>query len=250
MLKKRRLDQLLVDRGLSESRSKAAALILAGQVAVGENRVDKPGTPVADDALIRLKQPDHPYVSRGGVKLAGALDDFGIEVRSLTTLDVGASTGGFTDCLLQRGAAAVYAVDVGRGQFHIKLRGDPRVTLLEKKNVRTLAPDDLPKLVDLAVMDLSFISLKLALPPVVRCLIPGGQIVALVKPQFEVGKGKVGKGGIVRDQALQKSAVEDVASFAKTLNLSVKGQAISKISGADGNLEYFLWLTRDQKELV
>jgi 23S rRNA (cytidine1920-2'-O)/16S rRNA (cytidine1409-2'-O)-methyltransferase len=242
--KKCRLDQLLVERGLCESRTKAVALILAGHVVVGENRQDKPGTQVSIDVRIRLKQPDHSYVSRGGVKLAGALDDFAISVDGLIALDVGASTGGFTDCLLQRGAAKVYALDVGRGQLHTTLLRDPRVILFEKKNVRTLEPCDLPELVDLAVMDLSFISLRLALVPVVNCLIPRGQIVALVKPQFELGKGQVGKGGIVRDEALQKSAVAGIVAFAQSLNLAVDGQAISKLPGADGNVEYFLRLTR------
>jgi 23S rRNA (cytidine1920-2'-O)/16S rRNA (cytidine1409-2'-O)-methyltransferase len=242
--KKCRLDQLLVDRGLCESRSKASALILAGNVVVGDNRRDKPGAQISTDAIIRLKQPEHPYVSRGGVKLAGALDDFGICVRGLKALDVGSSTGGFTDCLLQRGAVRVYALDVGRGQLHATLRSDARVVPLEAKNVRSLESHDLPELVDLAVMDLSFISLKLALKPVINCLVPGGQIVALVKPQFEVGKGQVGKGGVVRDKALQQAAVEGIAAFAQTLNLSVNGQAISKLPGADGNIEFFLWLTR------
>jgi 23S rRNA (cytidine1920-2'-O)/16S rRNA (cytidine1409-2'-O)-methyltransferase len=242
--KKCRLDQLLVDRELCESRTKAAALILAGHVVVGENRQDKPGAQVSTDVHIRLKQPDHSYVSRGGVKLAGALDDFGMNVRDLIALDVGASTGGFTDCLLQRGAVKVYALDVGRGQLHATLLRDPRVILFDKKNVRTLEPGDLPELVDLAVMDLSFISLRLALAPVINCLVPGGQIVALVKPQFELGKGNVGKGGVVHDEALQKAAVAGIVAFAQTLNLSVIGQAISKLPGADGNIEYFLRLTR------
>ncbi len=236
------MDQLLVERGLAPSRARAAALILAGRVVVGDNRVDKPGTRVPADSPIRLKGRDHPYVSRGGVKLAGALDEFGFEVRDLVALDVGASTGGFTDCLLQRGAKRVYALDVGRAQLHQKLRDDPRVVVMERVNVRHLKPEDLPEPVDLAVFDLSFISLELAVAPVLACLEPGGHMIPLVKPQFEVGKGRVGRGGIVRDEALRLQSLDRIEDHARSLGLKVLGRTQSSPPGADGNIEFFLFL--------
>jgi 23S rRNA (cytidine1920-2'-O)/16S rRNA (cytidine1409-2'-O)-methyltransferase len=241
--KKQRLDQLVCERGLAESRSRAQALILAGRVVVGDHRVDKPGTRVDPDAEIRVKGSDHPYVSRGGVKLQGALEEFTLDIEGLVALDVGASTGGFSDCLLQNGAARVYALDVGRGQLHNKLVGDPRVVSIEGQNIRELAADALEEQVDLAVMDLSFISLRLALPPVLPHLKPGAKILALVKPQFEVGKGKVGKGGIVRDEKLREEAVDSIAEFAESLGLKVESRTRSCIEGADGNVEYFLLMS-------
>ena len=240
--KKQRLDQLVFERGLAESRSRAQALILAGRVVVDDHRVDKPGTRVLKESEIRVKGPDHPYVSRGGVKLAGALDEFSQDVEGLVALDVGASTGGFCDCLLQRGAKHVYALDVGRGQLHNKLCRDPRVTSFEGVNVRKLEEDALPGKVDLAVLDLAFISLALALPPVLPHLKPGARVLALVKPQFEVGRGQVGKGGIVRDEKLREDAVDRIAEFAQSLGLVVEGRCRSPIQGADGNVEYFLLL--------
>ncbi len=240
--KKQRLDRLLFERGLAESRSRAQALILAGRVVVGDHRVDKAGTRVFTDAEIRVKGPDHLYVSRGGVKLKGALEEFSLTVSGLVALDVGASTGGFCDCLLQRGVKHVYALDVGRGQLHDKLRRDPRVTSIERVNVRKLKADALPQKVDLAVMDLSFISLKLALPPILPHLKKGARILALVKPQFEVGLGQVGKGGIVRDEKLREEAVDGIAEFAQSLGLVVAGRCRSSIQGAAGNVEYFLLL--------
>ncbi len=215
---------------------------MAGRVMVFDMRIDKPGTSVAVDAEVRLKQPDHPYVSRGGVKLEGALLDLGLDVTGMTVLDVGASTGGFTDCLLQHGASRVYALDVGRGQLHNKLVRDQRVTRIEGTNVRDLQPDDLPSLVDLATFDLSFISLRLALGPVLPHLKPGGRLLAMVKPQFEVGRGKVGKGGIVRDPALRREALDQVAEFAVSLGLEIEAEAPSRLTGADGNQEEFLLL--------
>ena len=240
--RKMRLDKLVCERGLCESRTRARALIMAGQVIVAEQRVDKPGALVDAAAEIRLKQPDHPYASRGGVKLAGALDDLGLEVGGLTVLDVGASTGGFTDCLLQRGTSRVYALDVGRGQLHNKLVRNERVVRIEGVNVRKLGPDALPERVDLATFDLSFISLKLALEPVMAHLKPGGQMLLMVKPQFEVGRGKVGKGGIVRDPELRSQAVAGIAEFAAGLGLIKKGECPSRLPGADGNQEVFLLL--------
>jgi 23S rRNA (cytidine1920-2'-O)/16S rRNA (cytidine1409-2'-O)-methyltransferase len=241
--KKQRLDQLVYSRGLAESRSRAQALILAGRVVVDDHRVDKPGTRVEPDAEIRIKGADHPYVSRGGVKLQGALEEFALRVAGLVALDVGASTGGFSDCLLQRGVERVYALDVGRGQLHNKLVGDARVKSIEGLNIRELDEDALPEKVDLAVMDLSFISLRLALPRVLPHLKPGGKILALVKPQFEVGKGRVGKGGIVRDEELREETVDQIAEFAESLGLKVEGRARSCLEGADGNVEYFLLLS-------
>ena len=238
--KKQRLDQLVYERGLAESRSRAQALILAGRVVVDDHRVDKSGTRVNSNADIRIKGADHPYVSRGGVKLQGALEEFGLQVGGLVALDVGASTGGFCDCLLQHGAERIYALDVGQGQLHNKLVGDSRVRSIEGQNVRELRADALLEKVDLAVMDLSFISLRLALPKVLPHLKPGGRILALVKPQFEVGKGRVGKGGIVRDEKLREEAVDAIAEFAKSLGLKVEGRARSCLEGADGNVEYFL----------
>lgn len=240
--KKQRLDQLLYSLGLAESRSRAQALILAGRVVVDDHRVDKPGTRVDPGARIRIKGSDHPYVSRGGVKLQGALEEFALVVEGMIVLDVGASTGGFCDCLLQHGAGRVYALDVGRGQLHNKLTGDPRVKSIEGQNIRELAGDALDEKVDLAVVDLSFISLRLALPKVLPHLKPGGKILALVKPQFEVGRGRVGKGGIVRDEKLREEAVEGIAQFAESLGLKVAGRAESRLPGADGNVEFFLLL--------
>jgi 23S rRNA (cytidine1920-2'-O)/16S rRNA (cytidine1409-2'-O)-methyltransferase len=241
--KQQRLDQLVFERGLAESRSRAQALILAGRVVVDDHRVDKPGTRIDPGAQIRIKGTDHPWVSRGGVKLQGALKEFALQVEGLVALDVGASTGGFTDCLLQHGAKHVYALDVGRGQLHNKLVGDDRVESIEGQNIRELEKDALSEQVDLAVMDLSFISLRLALPPVLPHLKPGGRILALVKPQFEVGKGQVGKGGIVRDEKLREEAVEGIAQFAESLGLKVLGRSQSCLAGADGNIEYFLQLS-------
>jgi len=240
--KKQRLDQLVFERGLAESRSRAQALILAGRVVVDDHRVDKPGTRVDPGAGIRIKGSDHPYVSRGGVKLQGVLEEFSLEVRGLVALDVGASTGGFCDCLLQHGAKRVYALDVGRGQLHSKLAGDARVKPIEGQNIRELEAGALDEKVDLAVMDLSFISLRLALPKVLPHLKSGGRILALVKPQFEVGRGRVGKGGIVRDEKLHEEAVEGIAQFAESLGLKVAGRCRSRLPGADGNVEFFLLL--------
>lgn len=242
---KMRLDRLLVERGLASSRTRAQALIMAGRVVVGDQRVDKAGTRVAADSPLRLKGTDHPYVSRGGLKLARGLDAFGIDPAGCRALDVGASTGGFTDCLLQRGAARVYALDVGRAQLHQKLRDDARVVVMERFHVRDLRPQHVGGGVELAVFDLSFISLRLGLPPAVACLQPGGAVVALVKPQFEVGRERVGKGGIVRDPAARQQAVAEIAALASdTLGLTLIGTIESPITGADGNVEFLLGALR------
>jgi 23S rRNA (cytidine1920-2'-O)/16S rRNA (cytidine1409-2'-O)-methyltransferase len=240
--RKIRLDQLLVERGLAENRTRARALILAGKVVVDDHRVDKAGSLVPGTSEVRLKGVDHPYVSRGGVKLAGALDDLGLHVTGLTVLDVGASTGGFTDCMLQRGARKVYALDVGKGQLHAKLVADSRVVSIEGCNVRYLGAEDLPEPIDLATFDLSFISLEKTIPAVLPHMAPGGRLLAMVKPQFEVGKGRVGKGGIVRDEKLREETVNRIAEAARALGLQVEGRAVSRLAGADGNVEVFLLL--------
>jgi 23S rRNA (cytidine1920-2'-O)/16S rRNA (cytidine1409-2'-O)-methyltransferase len=239
-----RLDRLLLERGLVDSRERARRLIMAGLVLVDDRPVTKPGTALPGDAAIRLRTPESRYVSRGGEKLAGALDAFGLDVQGLVALDVGASTGGFTDCLLQRGARRVIAVDVGYGQLAWQLRQDPRVTVIERTNARTLTPTVLPDTPDLAVVDVSFISLRLVLPAVLACLCRPGTIVALVKPQFEVGRDHVGKGGVVRDPTLRAAAVTSVRNAAEALGLQVRGEADSILPGPKGNREVFLWLTR------
>ncbi|HET7827082.1 MAG TPA: TlyA family RNA methyltransferase [Anaeromyxobacter sp.] len=242
--KRQRIDLLLVERGLAESRTKAQALVMAGAVVVGEARVDKPGALVDPDAPVRLKEGAAPqrYVSRGALKLERALEAFPIDPRGRTCADLGASTGGFTDVLLQRGAAKVYAVDVGYGQLHPRLRGDPRVVVRERENARTLSAASLGERVDLVVGDLSFISLRLVLPAVKDLLKPGGAAVLLVKPQFEVGKGEVGKGGVVRDEAKRRAALEVVAGAARRLGFEVAGEAESPIEGPAGNREWLLAL--------
>jgi 23S rRNA (cytidine1920-2'-O)/16S rRNA (cytidine1409-2'-O)-methyltransferase len=243
-VKRQRVDLLLVERGLAESRTKAQALIMAGAVVVGESRVDKPGALVDPAAPIRLKEDAAPqrYVSRGALKLERALEAFPIDPRGRTCADLGASTGGFTDLLLQRGAAKVYAVDVGYGQLHPKIRGDPRVVVRERENARALSAASLGERVGLVVGDLSFISLRLVLPAVKALLAPGGEAVLLVKPQFEVGKGEVGKGGVVRDEAKRRAALETVKGAARALGFEVLGEAESPIQGPAGNREWLLAL--------
>jgi len=238
--RKERIDVLLVERGLAESRAKAQALILAGQVVVGDQRVDKPGTQVSVDAELRLKGEVLPYVSRGGLKLKAAIDRFGLEVRGRVCADIGASTGGFTDCLLQEGAVRVHAIDVGYGQLHEKLRTDPRVRSRERVNARYLTAEDLPEKVGVAVIDVSFISLTQVLPAVLPFLDPGGLLVALVKPQFEVGRERIGKGGVVRDAAARQEAIDTVASFTREQGLEVRGVMDSPVPGPAGNVEALL----------
>lgn len=244
MLTKERLDKLVLERGLAPSRERAKALIMAGQVVVDDHLADKAGLMVALTAEIRLKGEPLPYVSRGGLKLAKGLDSFGIDVQGLSALDVGASTGGFTDCLLQRGASRVIAVDVGYGQLAWKLREDPRVLSLEKTNIRHLEPETLPELPDLAVIDASFISLDKVLPPTLRLIKDGGTIVALIKPQFEVGRGQVGKGGVVRDEKKHLEVVELITALAQGLGLTVLGVCESPILGPKGNKEFLIHLKK------
>lgn len=232
-----RLDLLLVARGLAESRTKAEALVLAGRVRVKGVERPKPGTPLGMDAEVTVEGPEHPWVSRGGVKLAAGLDAFGIEPAGRTCLDVGASTGGFTDVLLSRGAARVYAIDVGHGQLHARLRSDPRVVLREGVNARLLSRDHVPEPCSLLVADVSFISLRLILPAAVPLLSPGADALLLVKPQFESERGEVGRGGIVRDPHVRTRALERVVAAAGALGLSHTGSVPSPITGADGNVE-------------
>jgi 23S rRNA (cytidine1920-2'-O)/16S rRNA (cytidine1409-2'-O)-methyltransferase len=239
-----RLDRLLVERGLAPSRERAQRLVMAGEVLVDEHVVSKPGTEVRDDAPIRVRTAASAYVSRGGEKLAGALDAFGVDVAGRVVLDVGASTGGFTDVCLRRGARRVIAVDVGYGQLAWALRQDARVTVLERQNARHLMPDLLPETPDLAVVDVSFISLTLVLPAIASVLALAAEVVAMVKPQFEVGKGEVGKGGVVRDPAKRAAAVARVRSAAEGLGFTVAGEADAVIAGPKGNQETFLRLTR------
>lgn len=235
--KKERLDKLLVTRGLAETRTKAQALILAGQVFVDEQRLDKAGHLVAEDTLIHIKEP-MPYASRGGLKLAAALDHFKVEGRNKVCLDIGASTGGFTDCLLQRGSTRVVALDVGHGQLDWKLRQDTRVEVREHVNARYLTTADFSERFALVVVDVSFISLKKILPVIPPLMADGALVITLIKPQFEVGKSEVGKGGIVRDPAAQQRVVEEIIAFAATLNLRTRGVIESPILGADGNREF------------
>jgi 23S rRNA (cytidine1920-2'-O)/16S rRNA (cytidine1409-2'-O)-methyltransferase len=238
---KSRLDELLVARGLAETRSQAQRLIAAGQVFIGDEVADKPGHQVAVDASVRI-QAGLRYVSRGGLKLEAALDAFGVAPAGWVCADIGASTGGFTDCLLQRGAARVYAVDVGYGQLAWSLRTDPRVISLERANIRHLAA--LPEPVALATVDVSFIGLGLVLPRIAALLAPAGQVVALIKPQFEVGKGQVGKGGVVRDPLLHRSAIVKVLAEAAGLGLAPAGLIRSPLTGPAGNIEFLAWLRR------
>ena len=241
---KARLDRLLVDRGLAPSRERAQRLIMAGEVLVAEHVVSKPGTEVPDDAPLRLRTEPSAWVSRGGEKLVGALDAFGVALTGRVVVDVGASTGGFTDVCLRRGARRVFAVDVGYGQLAWALRQDARVVVIERTNARTLEPGMLPEVPDVAVVDVSFISLALVLPAVARVLAPDGEIVALVKPQFEVGKGEVGKGGVVRDPAQRAAVVARVRGVMEGLGFLVRGERESVLPGPKGNREVFLWGAR------
>jgi len=240
--KKQRADLALVELGLAQSRERARALILAGQVFAGDRRIDKAGDLIPLGTALRVRGEDHPYVSRGGVKLAGALDAFGLDPAGLVAADIGASTGGFTDCLLQRGAAKVYAIDVGYGQLHDKLRRDSRVVVMERVNARYLTGESLPEQVDWIVIDASFIGLAKLLPAAKIVLRPGGRVVALIKPQFEVGREAVGKGGVVRDAAARSGAIDSVIEEVKLLGFSLEAQADSVLSGPEGNLEHFVSL--------
>ena len=243
MSKKLRLDHLLVEKGLFTSREQAQRAIMAGEVKVGTRTAAKPSQLLEPEAAIAVK-PARKYVGRGALKLEGALHHFGIDVDGKIALDIGASTGGFTDCLLQRGAAKVYAVDVGRGQLAWRIRNDPRVIVLEKLNARFLSRQHIPELVDLCVIDVSFISLTLILPSAFDLITPSGVILALIKPQFELQRADVGKGGIVRDPELQQRAQDNIVTFATRLGHVVTGIVPSAIKGADGNQEFFACLRK------
>ncbi len=239
-----RIDKQLVELGLAPSRERARALIMAGKVLVDDAPVTKAGTLVDEGATVRLRGADHPYVSRGALKLQGALDAWPVEIRGKIILDVGASTGGFTDLCLRRGAAKVYAVDVGTNQLDYRLRTDARVHCLEQTNARYLAPDQLPGKADLATIDVSFISLTQILPAVATCLERDSGIIALVKPQFEAGRENVGKGGVVKDDAVRQQAVQKVVDCAVTVGFAPRGQIDSPIAGPKGNREIFVHLVR------
>jgi 23S rRNA (cytidine1920-2'-O)/16S rRNA (cytidine1409-2'-O)-methyltransferase len=239
-----RADVLLTQRGLAPSRARAQALILAGKVFAGDRRVAKSGETLDEAAPIEVREPDHPYVSRGGVKLAGALAALDYDPADKTVADFGASTGGFTDCLLQRGAARVYAVDVGYGQLHNKLRHDDRVIVMERTNARYLKASDVPEALDLVVIDASFIGLEKLLPAALALVRTGGDVFALVKPQFQVGQDKVGKGGVVRDPDLRRGAIADLVADAEKLGFELVAEADSVITGPKGNQETFIWLRR------
>lgn len=243
---KKRLDQLLVERGLAESRAKAQAAIMAGLVFSGEKRLDKPGTSVAEDIAIDVRGQPHPWVSRGGLKLAHALDVFALDVAGKTAIDVGASTGGFTDVLLAKGAAKVHAVDVGQGQLAWKLRNDPRVVVLEKTNARHLTRAHIPDAVDLVVCDASFIGLETVLPAALALARPGAMLVALIKPQFEVGKARVGKGWVVRDPALHAEVRARIAGWLPAQGWTPVGEDESPILGPEGNREFLIAARKDQ----
>ena len=249
MAKKTRIDQLLVDRGLAESRTRAQALIMAGLVFSETRRLDKPGMSVAPDIPLELKGQDHPWVSRGGLKLAHGLDQFAIDPTGWVCIDVGASTGGFTDVLLHHGAARVYAVDVGQGQLAWKLRQDERVVVLEKTNARHLSAEQVPEAIDLVVCDASFIGLETVLPAAMALTRPGAVLIALIKPQFEVGQGRVGKGGIVRDGGLHMEVCDTIRAWlAGQPGWEVLGIADSPVTGADGNREFLIAAQRSVSE--
>lgn len=241
--KKTRLDLVVVEKGLAASRPRAKALIMAGKIYVNGQLIDKPGSLIYPNATIVLKGQDLPYVSRGGLKLEKALQEFEIHVDDWTCLDVGASTGGFTDCLLKHGAGMVYAVDVGYGQFAWELRNDPRVILIERTNIRHLPPATIPSPVDLVVIDVSFISLKIVVPAVLKFLKKGSMIATLIKPQFEVGKGLVGKGGVVKDPEQHRSVVQGLSTFFQGLDFTVQPPVPSPIKGPKGNTEFLMVMT-------
>jgi 23S rRNA (cytidine1920-2'-O)/16S rRNA (cytidine1409-2'-O)-methyltransferase len=237
----KRLDQLLVERGLAETRARAQALVMAGEVWSGDKRLDKAGVRLADDAPLEVKQRDHPYVSRGGIKLDHGLTYFRFDPKDKVALDIGASTGGFTDVLLSRGAKKVYAVDVGHGQLAWKLRQDPRVMVLERVNARYLSKVEIPEPPEIIVCDASFIGLEIVLPPSLALAAPNAELVALIKPQFEVGRGRVGRGGVVRDPALHQEVCTRISNWLRAQpGWSVLGVTESPIRGPDGNVEFLI----------
>ena len=245
MSEKRRIDQLLVERGLAQSRQRAQSALMAGLVYVSGQRVDKAGALVAADAAIELRGETCPYVSRGGLKLARAVEAFGLDLTDAVCMDVGASTGGFTDCMLRSGAAKVYCVDVGYGQLDWKIRSDPRVVVMERTNIRYVTPEQLGEPLDLSVVDVSFISLKLVLPVIKTLLKPTGQVLCLIKPQFEAGKEKVGKKGVVREKSTHKEVLDNFVALADELQFKILGLTFSPVKGPEGNIEFLGHLTLD-----
>ncbi len=243
---KTRLDELLAKKGLFESRTKAQSAIIAGLILVDGQKIEKPGTKVDETDEIRILGDACPYVSRGGLKLVGAIDSFNVDVNDLVAADIGAGTGGFTDCLLQKGAKKVYAIDVGYGQIAWKLRNDKRVTVIERKNARELSESDLGEKVDLVVMDVSFISILKILPAIQNILKESGDVITLVKPQFEAGKDEVPKGGVIRDKKTHDKVLSNIKTGVEALGFNVIGQIQSPITGRDGNVEYFMHLRRIQ----
>jgi 23S rRNA (cytidine1920-2'-O)/16S rRNA (cytidine1409-2'-O)-methyltransferase len=244
-VRKERLDRLLVERGIVQSREKARSLVMAGRVAVEGRMMDKPGAQVSVEAELHLRERGSSYVSRGGEKLEGALEAFGIDPKGMVVMDVGASTGGFTDCVLQKGAQKVYAVDVGYGQLAWKLQKDPRVMNLERRNIRYLKREEIQEETDLILIDASFISIEKFLPHLLGFLKKGGGILGLIKPQFEVGKGEVGKGGVVREAALHQKVIDRISTFSRGLGLKVVGVTESSLLGPKGNKEFFIHLKKN-----
>ena len=243
---KKRLDILVTERGLVESREKAKTLIMAGQVYVDGQKADKPGDTFSEDAAVEVRGKGLPYVSRGGLKLEKAMREFGLQLQGCTCMDIGASTGGFTDCMLQNGAQRVYSVDVGYGQLAWSLRTDPRVVNLERTNARYLTREQVPEEIDFFSVDVSFISLTLILPAVRPLLAEHGQAMCLIKPQFEAGREKVGKKGVVRDKAVHEEVIEKICSFALENGFSVLGLTFSPVKGPEGNIEYLIYLERSE----
>lgn len=246
-VKKERLDVLLVKKNLVQSRERAKTTIMAGMVIVDGNKIDKAGTMVKENADIRVLGNQIPYVSRGGLKLEKAIKEFGVELKGKVTADIGASTGGFTDCMLQNGAVKVFAIDVGYGQLAWSLRTDERVVNMERTNVRNVTPEDIGQLIDLASIDVAFISLEKVLPAVKAMLKPDGQVVALIKPQFEAGKEKVGKKGVVRDPRVHLEVIHKVIDTAREMGFVTKELTFSPVKGPEGNIEYLVWLTKDRE---
>ena len=246
---KKRLDVLLVEQGYADSRTKAQAIIMSGQVYVAGQKADKPGTSYEETVQIEVRGATCPYVSRGGLKLEKALRDFGVDPTGYVCSDSGASTGGFTDCLLQQGASKVFAIDVGYGQLDWKIRSDPRVVVMERTNVRYVTPEQLGEPLDLSVVDVSFISLRIVLPVIKTFLKPNsGQILCLIKPQFEAGKDKVGKKGVVRDPSTHKEVLDDFVSTVKDLEFKILGLTFSPVKGPEGNIEFLAHLTLAEVE--
>ena len=246
---KKRLDVLLVEKGFAESRTKAQAIIMSGLVYVNDQKADKPGVSYEETVLVEVRNCGGcPYVSRGGLKLEKALRDFGVDPTGYVCSDSGASTGGFTDCLLQQGASKVFAIDVGYGQLDWKIRSDPRVVVMERTNVRYVTPEDLGEPLDLSVIDVSFISLRIVLPVIKTFLKPTGQVLCLIKPQFEAGKEKVGKGkGVVRDPEIHKEVLDNFVSLTHEIGFTILGLTFSPVKGPEGNIEFLAHLTLDDK---